>query len=145
MISIEYPSVNFKIREQNGYEEIWDAIRRKWVKLTPEEWVRQNFLNYLTIVKQYPASLIAIEKEVQLLELKKRCDIVLYKDEQPWMIVECKALNVQLSEQTVEQILRYNLSIPVPFLIITNGNTTFGWERKNGNLLKIHALPGYQE
>ncbi|MDR0794087.1 MAG: type I restriction enzyme HsdR N-terminal domain-containing protein, partial [Chitinophagaceae bacterium] len=62
MICIEYPSVNFKIRNGQDYEEIWDFIRKKWVRLTPEEWVRQNFLQYLTLTKKYPASLIAVEK-----------------------------------------------------------------------------------
>jgi hypothetical protein len=141
MINIDYPPVNFKIREQHGYEEVWDFIRKKWIKLTPEEWVRQNFLNYLTIIKKYPASLIAVEKEITLFELKKRCDIVVYKEEKPWMIIECKELDTSLSHRTIEQVLRYNMAIPAKYLVVTNGKQTIGWKKENNQLLQIDAMP----
>ena len=78
MIKIEYPPYQPKIKTEEGREMIFDEVRRRWVVLTPEEWVRQNFLQYLVQVMKYPASLIAVEKEIRLGELKKRFDIVVY-------------------------------------------------------------------
>ena len=92
MLMINYPEPSFRVKTEKGKECIFDPHRRKWLILTPEEWVRQNFIQYLIQVMNYPASLIALEKEIWLGEMKKRFDILVYnKDHQPWMIVECKA------------------------------------------------------
>lgn len=124
---------------------IFDIVRRLWVNLTPEEWVRQNFLQYLIQVKQYPAALISVEKEIYLGELKKRCDIVIYNTNGgPYIIVECKAMDVALSSKTVEQILRYNISLPVQYLIITNGSHCFAFERAENNFNTLRKIPGWQ-
>src|SRR5690606_39671126 len=89
MIRIEFPKDKIQVRQENGINEIFDTIRKKWLVLTPEEWVRQNIVQFLLHNKNYPGSLIAIEKEISLGELKKRCDIVVYNREmQPWMIIE---------------------------------------------------------
>ena len=142
MIKIEYPDHHFKIKEDKGKELIFDALRKIWVRLTPEEWVRQNFLQYIVQVKGYPASLIAIEKEMQLGELKKRFDILVYDaGHQPWMMIECKAMDILLDKKVLDQVLRYNLSIPVPFLIITNGKFVIGFHRKITGLELINELP----
>src|SRR4051794_39421507 len=99
MIKIDYPKHPYKIREEAGKEIIFDELRKLWVRLTPEEWVRQNLLQYLLQVKKYPSALIAIEKEMQLGELKKRFDILVYDaSHKPWMMIECKAMEVQLNE-----------------------------------------------
>ncbi|MEI9943045.1 MAG: type I restriction enzyme HsdR N-terminal domain-containing protein [Chitinophagaceae bacterium] len=96
-----------------------------------EEWVRQNFIQYLIQVKKYPSSLIALEKMIELGELKKRFDILVYDtDHKPWMIVECKASSVELNETVLHQLLRYNISMPAEYLIITNGEYSYGWQRK---------------
>jgi len=92
-------------------EFIFDDVRRKWVRLTPEEWVRQNMLQYLLIVKKYPKTIIAVEKEIKIGSLKKRCDIVVYKNHVPWMIIECKETNVPLREAALNQTLAYNLGL----------------------------------
>src|SRR6266487_2935816 len=106
MIKIEYPHHQFKTKTENGIEFIFDAFRKRWLNLTPEEWVRQNILQYITITKQYPASLIAVEKEFFLGELKKRCDIVVYdRNSLPWMIIECKEMNALLNSKVLEQVL----------------------------------------
>jgi hypothetical protein len=126
MIDIDFPAYDFKIKEEWGKEIIFDSIRKQWVSLTPEEWVRQNFLQYLIQTKKYPASLIAIEREIALGDLRKRFDIVVYKEAKPWMIVECKEMNVELSESTLKQILNYNIALEVKYLIITNGKATYG-------------------
>lgn len=126
MIAIEFPAPDFKIVRENGRDIIFDRYRKKNVVLTPEEWVRQNFLNYLIKTLSYPASLIGIEKEIHLGELKKRCDIVVYNREtKPWMIIECKEMNVPLTQSILEQIIRYHMVLPTAYLVITNGVNTY--------------------
>ncbi|MBK8520478.1 MAG: type I restriction enzyme HsdR N-terminal domain-containing protein [Chitinophagaceae bacterium] len=142
MIKIEYPAYQPKIKEEKGRELIFDEFRKRWVLLTPEEWVRQNFLQYLTQIKKYPASLIAIEKEIKLGELKKRFDIVVYDaDTRPWMIVECKEMNVALNKSVLDQVLRYNISLHVPYLVITNGSYCMALALKNNLMEALDALP----
>jgi hypothetical protein len=144
MVVINYPEPAFRIRKQQGAEEIFDPLRKKWVVLTPEEWVRQNFIQFILEIKKYPLSLIAVEKEIKLGELKKRFDILVYNSKhEPWLIVECKAMDVLLDEKVLQQALRYNLSVPVSFIIITNGNYTMGWQRGETGLHEITSLPDH--
>ncbi len=146
MIKIEYPPYQPKIKKEKGKEFIFDEVRKQWIMLTPEEWVRQNFLQYLLLVKKYPASLIAVEKEIQLGELKKRFDIVVYdKHTKPWMIIECKEMNVALDAAVLNQILRYNQVLKVPFLVITNGSNTFAYSTGNNELVELLELPDWME
>ncbi|HVI48964.1 MAG TPA: type I restriction enzyme HsdR N-terminal domain-containing protein [Chitinophaga sp.] len=147
MIAINFPAPDFKIVNEAGKELIFDRFRKKYVVLTPEEWVRQNFLNYLVKTLLYPQSLIGIEKEILLGEMKKRFDIVIYNREmQPWMLVECKEMNVPLSQQTLEQVVRYNMVIPAAFLTITNGVNTFCCTYSSGQQWRfLEELPGYPE
>ena len=126
----------------NGRKMILDLLRKKWMPLTAEEWVRQNFIQSLIQEHNYPASLIAMEKVIQLGELKKRFDILVYdKQHKPWMMVECKAPTVELNEAVLSQLLRYNVAVPVSFMIITNGHYTFGWEKKGIELIAIDSMP----
>ena len=141
MIKIEYPPYQPKIKTEARKEYIFDAIRKRWVLLTPEEWVRQNFLQYMVQVKKYPASLIAIEKEIELVDLKKRFDIVLYKNAQPWMIVECKETAVALDRKVLDQVLRYNMSLKLPYLVITNGSYCYAFAVRENKLEEINELP----
>ena len=142
MINVLYPEPDFKVRKEKDQAFLFDTIRKAWVRLTEEEWVRQNFIQYLIRVKQYPAELIAIEKEIKLHELRKRFDILIYNAEHvPWMLVECKAPQVKLSEDVLRQALHYHMSVPVNFIIITNGETTAGWEKKDGRLWQIDEVP----
>jgi hypothetical protein len=132
------------MKKEGNKEFIFDVLRRKWLLLTPEEWVRQNFVQYLITIKNYPATIVAIEKEIKLGELKKRFDIVVYNSHhQPWMMIECKAAEIKLDETVLQQVLRYNISVPVSFLIITNGNLTYGWQRRNNDLHLIEELPDW--
>jgi hypothetical protein len=106
MLTISYPRPDFRIRHEEGKEFIFDGLRKKWLLLTPEEWVRQNFIQYLVQVMNYPSGLIAIEKEVMLGELKKRFDLLVYNNEhQPWMLIECKSLEVILAEESLQRVL----------------------------------------
>ena len=142
MIKIEYPPYQPKIKEEKGKEFIFDEFRKRWILLTPEEWVRQNFLQYLTQIKKYPASLIAIEKEIKLGELKKRFDIVVYdRNSKPWMIIECKEMNVSLDKSVLDQVLRYNITLNVPYLVVTNGSYCMAFQLKDGELDAIDFLP----
>jgi len=142
MINIIYPEPQFRIKKENNNDFIFDKLRKKWLLLTPEEWVRQNFIQYLVEVQKYPATLIASEKEIQLGELKKRFDVLIYdKDHKPWMMIECKGAEIKLDDTVLQQALRYNISVPVKFIIITNGNLTYGWQKTNGNLELIPELP----
>ncbi len=145
MIKVQFPEPAFRIKQEAGKEYIFDPLRKKWILLTPEEWVRQNFVQYLTGIKNYPAALIAIEKEIQLGELKKRFDVLVYDNShQPWMMIECKEMNVVLDETVLQQVLRYNISVPVRYLIVTNGSYTFGWEKAEGRLIEMAELPQRQ-
>jgi hypothetical protein len=144
MIKIEFPVHPYKIKKIGSKESIFDEVRRRWIVLTPEEWVRQNFLQYIIQTKKYPASLIAVEKELMLGELKKRTDIVVYnKSSKPWMIIECKEMKVKLNEKVLEQILRYHISLPVSFLIMTNGSYCFGFEKVKSEFVELNELPVY--
>lgn len=145
MIYIEYPEYSFKIKKENNSDIIFDNFRKIWVNLTPEEWVRQNILQYITIVKNYPASLIAIEKEISLGELKKRCDVVVYdKQMKPWMIIECKEMNVPLTEKVLDQILRYQITLPAKYLLVTNGSYCYGFKKKESSFTEIEEVPFYE-
>ena len=133
MIKVVYPKFDFKIKEDAGKELIFDEVRKQWVRLTPEEWVRQNMLQYLIQTLQYPAALIAVERALKLGELQKRFDILVYdKQHQPWLMIECKAMDITLNENVLQQILRYNMALPVTFMFITNGTSVFGWDIGNG-------------
>ena len=144
MIKIDYPPYQPKIKKELDKEFIFDEVRKQWILLTPEEWVRQNFLQYLIQIKKYPASLISVEKELKLGELKKRTDAIVYNtNAQPWLMIECKAMSEPLNEKVLQQILRYHITIPVPFLVITNGSFCFGFEKVNGNFVEINELPAF--
>src|SRR5688572_14788705 len=122
MLIINYPEPAFRIKQESGKDLLFDPLRKKWIILTPEEWVRQNFVQYLLQVKNYPASLVAMEKKIKLGELTKRFDILVYdNDHRPWMMIECKAREIRLEPKVLDQVLRYNISVPVRYLVVTNG------------------------
>jgi hypothetical protein len=102
--------------------QIFDAFRNKFVALTPEEWVRQHMLNYLNAHLLYPKNLLGVEVSLKLNNLSKRADIVIYAaDLTPWMLVECKAAEVEITQAVFDQAARYNITMRVPFLVVTNG------------------------
>lgn len=142
MLKIAFPPYQPKIKREQDKEFIFDEIRKRWVLLTPEEWVRQNFLQYLIHVKKIPASLIAVEKQIQLNELKKRFDIVVFDTKGlPWMIVECKAMEVPLDERVLHQILRYNASLQVQYLVITNGSYCKAYMATDNSFNELKEFP----
>ena len=143
MILVDFPSYDFKVQSIGGKDQIFDPCRKKWVVLTPEEWVRQNMLQYLIQVCKYPIELIAIEKTIQLGSLNKRFDILVYQETTPWMIIECKEAKTTLNDKTILQLLQYQQVLDARFLIASNGPTTIGAEIKMRNLHMLHQFPNY--
>lgn len=146
--NIEIPARKeaLKTRDSNGQREIWDPIRKVWVVLTPEELVRQLVLVYLIQDLAYPAALIAVEKGIKLNNQQKRCDIIIYnRDGQPLMIVECKAPAVNISQSTFDQIARYNLTLQVPYLFVSNGHTGYCCrvDLTSGDVLYMEEIPDF--
>jgi type I site-specific restriction endonuclease len=142
MIEVHFPEPQFRTKKEGNQHFIFDNIRKSWILLTDEEWVRQNFVNYMIQNLAYPSTVIALEKELLLNGQKKRFDILVYDHAfQPWLMVECKAASVKLSEDVLQQALRYNITLPVPYIVITNGSHTIGWKKNNRSLEQIHAMP----
>ncbi|MGN0236136.1 MAG: type I restriction enzyme HsdR N-terminal domain-containing protein [Paludibacteraceae bacterium] len=113
------------VRDINGRECVFCDWRRRWVRLTPEEWVRQQFLHRLVDDYQYPAGRIAVEVTIAVGEAKKRCDAVVYtRQMQPVVLIECKADHVALTQRTLDQALTYNRRLSVPYLFLHNGPET---------------------
>ncbi len=113
---------NLKIKSVNGDLQVFGQVRKKYFKLTEEEWVRQNFIYFLNKEKNYPIGLMGVEKMVKYNGLQTRADIILYNSEgNPQIIVECKSSKVKISQETFYQIARYNYKLRVDFLIVTNG------------------------
>jgi len=119
---LSVPIYNLKMKKKDEKTHIFDEVRKKYLLLTPEEWVRQNFIHYLNKEKNYPLGLMGVEKMVKYNNLKTRADIVLYNIEgNPNIIVECKAPNVKITQDTFNQIAKYNSQLKVKYLIVTNG------------------------
>jgi len=126
MWQLNLPEYIFRIKKQTDRLLIFDSQRKRYVSLTPEEWVRQNFIRFLVEVKGYPAALLAIEKQLNMNGMKKRCDAILFdKDAKPIMIIELKAPNVPISQSTFDQVAVYNAKLKVDFFMISNGMEHF--------------------
>ncbi|OIP84241.1 MAG: hypothetical protein AUK44_03080 [Porphyromonadaceae bacterium CG2_30_38_12] len=126
MWQLNLPLYDFRIKTQNNKTYIWDSQRKKFVLCTPEEWVRQNFIRYLIEEKKYPAGYIAIEQQLNLNGMNKRCDAVIYNEQaEALVIVELKAPSVKITQQTFDQAAVYNSKLKVSYLIISNGLTHY--------------------
>ncbi|HPE34922.1 MAG TPA: type I restriction enzyme HsdR N-terminal domain-containing protein [Bacteroidales bacterium] len=122
MEQLNLPFYQFTTRNAKGKEEIFDVIRRKFVALTPEEWVRQHFIHYLNTEKNVPLWMIAVEKTLIYNRMNKRADILVYSGNgKPLLMAECKAASVPINQRVFDQVARYNLTMRVPFLVVTNG------------------------
>lgn len=122
MYALNLPSFEAKIRNNNKCVEIFDPLRRKYLVLTPEEWVRQHFVHFLITEKNYPASRIANEAAIRLNSMIRRCDSVVYNHQlKPVMIMEYKEPGVPITQQVFDQVARYNSVLKVPYIIVSNG------------------------
>ncbi len=148
MQKLNLTEYKIKVRKTDTTFEIFDRFRKKYVVLTPEEWVRQNFLLYLVFEKNVPETLIVVEKSLTVNNLQKRCDIVIYdKSTKPKIIVECKAANVKITQDTFDQIIRYNMTLKVDYLIVTNGLTHYCcfMDYKNNQYSFLQQIPEYHQ
>lgn len=135
-----------RLSQSGGKHLVFDPIRRKEMVLTPEEMLRQMVLLYLLEHKKYPANRIRVEVGIELNGLKKRCDIVIFDPElRPWLLLECKSPKVSLNQATFEQAARYNLQLQAPFLVITNGLSTYcaGLDFEQQSFQYLAELPEY--
>jgi len=146
MEGLNLPTYSFNIKLIEGLKYIFDEIRKKFVRLTPEEWVRQNFIKFLNEEKKYPKSLIGIEIQIDLNQTVKRCDIVVYnRNAEPVLIVECKASDVKLNQSAFDQVARYNMKLKVNYLIVTNGMKYYCChiDYKNSSYSFLQDIPDY--
>jgi hypothetical protein len=147
MVSLNLPSYDFSLKRDGDKVLILDILRKKYLLLTPEEWVRQHFVHYLVHDLGYPKSLIKIEGGLKFNSLSKRSDIVVFSREgSPWMLVECKAPDVKLRQSTIEQAATYNHTLRAQFLVITNGMTHIccevDWSK--GTTEQRQSLPSFE-
>lgn len=148
MLSLNLPYYGAKIAVREGKQVIWDVIRRKYVALTPEEWVRQHFVHFLIAYKGYPASLFANEVALKLNGTSKRCDTVFYdRHLSPRIIIEYKSPHIPITQKVFDQIYRYNLVFRVDYLIVSNGLSHYccrmDYEHQSYEFLK--DVPAYGE
>jgi len=122
MLQLNLPEYNFRIKKQDDKLFIFDTQRKRYVSLTPEEWVRQHFIHFLIEVKGYPAAYLAIEKQLRMNGMKKRCDAILYNENSlPVLIIELKAPTVPITQSTFDQVAVYNAKLKVDYFMISNG------------------------
>lgn len=122
MEQLNLPDYNFRIRNDEGKKMIFDLIRKKYVVLTPEEWVRQNFIQFLKTEKKYPETLMAVEKQVIVNGKQRRFDLLIYSRKgQPHLIAEFKAPSVKITQETFDQVVRYNMALRVDRVVVSNG------------------------
>ena len=148
MSALNLPSYDTKICEKEGKPQILDPLRKSYVALTPEEWVRQHFVNYLTVHKGYPAALMANEVAITLNGMKRRCDTVVYdKELRPRVIVEYKAPSVRITKEVFAQISRYNLTLRVDYLIVSNGMQHYccKMDYEKGSYTFLQEIPEYSK
>jgi len=147
MQKLNLPTYNFKFKSSENKTLIFDKLRKKYMVLTPEEWVRQHFVYFLIEEKKYPVSLIAIEKQLTINNLKKRSDILVFNtDGKPEIIVECKAPSIKITQAAFDQIARYNLKLKAKYLIVTNGLEHFycKMDFKNETYIFLKMIPDYK-
>ena len=126
MDKLNLPTYDAKVIDEGGVAKIFDRLRMKFVALTPEEWVRQHFVNYMIAELDYPASVMANERGITLNGTRRRCDTVVFdRYGRPAVIIEYKAPSVEITQEVFDQIVRYNLVLRAPFLIVSNGLTHF--------------------
>lgn len=147
MQQLNFPSYSFRFKNSENKVAIFDEIRKKFIILTPEEWVRQHVIQYLIQEKKYPKSLINVEKSLKINGLVKRYDVIVFNSDGSILIlVECKATEIKTSQATFDQIARYNMTLNAQFLMVTNGLNHYfckmDFDNKKYNFLQ--ELPNYE-
>ncbi len=148
MDALNLPTYSFSVKSEEGRTYIFDAIRKKYVLLTPEEWVRQHFVQYLVQDKGFPAALITVEKEFNFNRMRKRTDILAHNRQgEPVLLVECKAPSIAVTRNVFDQIGLYNLSYKVPWLVVTNGMKHYccQFDASDSAYQFIDRIPAWEE
>ena len=148
MLALNLPGFTPKIVEKEGKRIIFDFIRKRYVTLTPEEWVRQHFVNVLMNFKNYPKELVANEVQVKLNRTSKRCDTVAYNHFlEPLVIIEYKAPTIPITNAVFEQIVRYNMVLHVKYLIVSNGLNHYCCKIDyiNQSYCFLEEIPNYEQ
>lgn len=143
---LNLPECQLQIQDAEGKLSVFDSLRKKFLVLTPEEWVRQHIIHYLIIHRQYPKSLFSLEKGVKYNRIQKRFDVlVLDRDGRPFLLIECKAPTVGLSQKTAEQIAVYNKSIGARFLALSNGmqHLCMEYDGTTGTYKQLRDFPSF--
>ncbi|WP_300438724.1 type I restriction enzyme HsdR N-terminal domain-containing protein [Christiangramia sp.] len=146
MQKLNFPQYSFRFKNNQNKIAVFDDLRKKFVILTPEEWVRQHCVKFLQTEKNYPLSLINVEKQLKIAGLTKRYDIVVFEpDGNIQLIVECKAPKIKITQETFDQIARYNLSLQANFLMVTNGMAHYfcKMDYENKNYIFLNDIPEY--
>ena len=145
LVPLHLPPYAFKITDQNGQLTLFDVIRKKNIIITPEEWVRQHVIAYLSGGKGYPLSLLMVEKEFTYNNLSKRADVVACNNKgKPILMVECKSTDVEITQEVFDQVVRYNMTMQVGVLIVTNGFNTYCCSLEGGNYKALEDIPSYK-
>ncbi len=146
LVTLNLPSPELKLAKRAGEIVVWDDIRKKHLKLTPEEWVRQHFVHYL-VSMEFPRSAIALEGGFHLYRKLQRTDILVYKNGVPALLVECKAPQVKITQATFDQAARYNLHHQTNFVVITNGLRHFAAriDRSKEAYIFLKEIPRFHE
>lgn len=144
---LNFPEVNLRFQKNvKGTLQVFDFIRKKFVDASPEEYVRQALLNYLVTHKNYSPSTLSVEKQLLLNGTKKRYDAVVYDSTlKPLLLIECKAPNIRLSQSAINQTMRYNLILNVPYLLITNGLEHVCIHHSNNQFNQLNDIPFFQD
>ena len=146
MLKLNLPSFDYKIKQKEGKLWIHDMIRKKYVVLTPEEWVRQHFIHFLINEKSVPGTLLSLELGHKYQSLSKRCDITVWsKNGTVLLITECKATHIPLNHDTVLQLSTYYKTIPAPYLALSNGIENLYFQIKDEQMLPIESLPSFND
>jgi len=145
-VNLNFPAVDFRFQKnEKGNLQLFDIIRKKFIDVTPEEWVRQHIVHFLIQHKQIPASMISIEKQLILNNTKRRTDIVVFNSNlKPLLIIECKAPEVEINQLTINQALRYNIELQVPYIFLSNGLQHICFKLDADGTKVLKELPDYQ-
>jgi type I site-specific restriction endonuclease len=148
MLQLNLPAYDFRVKKMSDKLVIFDSQRKRYVSLSPEEWVRQHFIRFLIEEKGYPGSRIAIEKQLEMNGMKKRCDAILYNDyAAPLLIIELKAPHIPISQATFDQVAVYNAKLNVNFFMISNGLEHYCCQvnSENNRYDYFQEIPTYQQ
>lgn len=143
---LNFPVVELKIRDLKWQAQVFDIIRKRYVLLTPEEWVRQHAIHFIVDEKQFPAGLVEVEKQITLFNTAKRVDILVRDTTlKPLLLIECKAAGVELTQTEINQLARYQITLQAPYCMLTNGLKHVVMKLDGDKIEFLAELPAYEE